>query len=497
MSLASINLPKVLRGGFDFNEAILLSKMSKRAFKIYPDSFGRIEGQDIRDTYNASYKHEDWEFIYGIHNFIRNLRGFILKKKNSNHYAIVFRGSVVTQQQSIDLTNFLSDFNSNLINYGEIGNIYGKPIKVVEGTYLDYESIKQEILLFFKVIALAKIEAKDFFFINNEQISFEQKIAMAVALAAASGIVFGEEFEQILLGLISNYINNFQTVTVNELDNLKIQPVDDSSNQINFQELISKIKHLQSANLIIDGRSQSIIGRKAEHINIYVTGHSQAACIANFCSLSLKQHLNDFPKLSYRLKCYTIGGIKVGNQAFADFYNDLVGIRYSYRIENVLDLQKNMPFGTLYPLNLFVSNGFTRGEYHLEDYAFVGIPHYVIGFGIQNFKVDFTGALTFMLGMPFPHGFDTYIQLLEEQQAGIRMLMQPINGILSDFLQDYLREQEVDIVENVKNYTHFVQEDLSLEIDDLKRFLDEKIGNQLKSENQNSNKITKNPSSNT
>lgn len=471
-TITTVKIPEVLKKGFSFDEAILVSEMCKRAYAIYQESFGSIDGKDILDSYNVTYNNEDWVLVYPIRNFVRGIRAMILKRKSSHHYAIAFRGTVATQQGIIDITNFLADFNSTLVNYGDLANLVDQRIKVIQGIHEDYKSIEQEILMFFKVLTLGKIEPQDWELLRRDDLSFEQRVATAVALSAAGGIIFGTEFQSILSNLISQFIKDFQINPLKELGYFEDKAGEPFASIVNFNNVVTQLEHIKTPTFVINRQKKTIMGRSLKHINVYVGGHSKGAGLADFCALSVKRYLSTLPDLSHRLKSYKIGGIKVGNKPFADYANKTIGLDYSYRIENTLDFALNIPFSPPYPLDILSRNGFRIGDFYLAEYHHIGIRYTVTGQGSQGLNLDFGGALRLFGGIPFPHGFDTYIQLLKEQRENIRNLLRPFQGILFEILSEMLAEQQENIVQAIKQYTSDVNEDLSREISIVQETLD-------------------------
>jgi len=483
MTLLKIKVPQVFKKGFSFDEAILLSQMCKRAYAVFPESFGSIDGKDILESYNATYKNEDWTMIFPLRNFVRGIRAMVLKHKTSQTYALAFRGTVATQQGVIDITNFLSDFNSTLVNYGDLGDLADQRIKVIQGISEDYESIEQEILMFFKILALGKIEAEDWEVLRRNDLVFEQRVAIGVSLAAAIGIVLGSEFQTALMKLLQQFINDFQSSPLKELGYYKEKAGNQLAETVNFnnlckellypcedkeigleqlqQQFTEKFKHLHFEKDDRHPEQLNICGTPLKHINVYVAGHSQGAAVADFCTLSIKHYLNGFPQLSHRLKSYKIGGIKIGNKAFADYFNSTVGLEFCYRIENTLDVGLHMPFTPPFPLDILAKNGLRIGDFYLAEFHHVGAQHTVTGQGSQGLNLDFGGSLRLFGGVPFPHGFDTYIQLLEEQRENIKTLLRPLQGPISELLFELLGEQQEDIVASVKKYTDRLDEKLN------------------------------------
>ena len=68
---------------------------------------------------------------------------------------------------------------------------------------------------------------------------------------------------------------------------------------------------------------------------IYITGHSLGGALATLCSLDLNMNLYN------NTTTVTIGSPRVGNKAFIDMYNMMVG--NSYRVKNYGDIISHFP----------------------------------------------------------------------------------------------------------------------------------------------------------
>lgn len=416
--------PVNIRKGFSYDEGLLMGKFCQQVYSIFQYDDGSVEDTEIKEIYNSIHRNQDWKFVHSIRNDETNIRGFILKKTNHQQYAVVFRGSIVTDKGSVELTDILvSDLDWNFVNYGSMTN---SGIKVAKGFWEAYESVSDEIQIFFKTL-LGQLKSRDF--LEMEKMTPARKFACVTAMADAGSIRLGADFEQEASALI------FKIVEDGEIGN--------------HQEFDEVLRYKEKKLLELEQ-----IGTPVE---VYVTGHSLGGGLANLCGLDLERCFINLPDTDVVTKVYTFGGVKVGNQAFADYYNQHLGEGMSYRVENLLDIVPGVPFSPPFPLNLLASNGLRIGSLYLGNYASVGEAHTVMGPGAQNFSVDFGGALGFMGGIPFPHGTDSYVMLLEEDKQRWQQLFAPIKNILSPFLKELLQEETQDLKKDLKELKNQIQ----------------------------------------
>jgi hypothetical protein len=78
------------------------------------------------------------------------------------------------------------------------------------------------------------------------------------------------------------------------------------------------------------------MARDSKQPKVLTTGHSLGAALAILAALDIRQNIPD-----KQVSCYTFGSPKVGNPAFAKFYNDLVP--NTIRIVNDADIIPTIP----------------------------------------------------------------------------------------------------------------------------------------------------------
>ena len=345
-----------IRKGFSYDEALLLGKFCQQVYSLFQYDDGSIEDVELEEIYNSIHRNQDWKFVHSIRNDETNIRGFILKKTNIMQYAVVFRGSIVTDKGSVELTDILiSDLDWDFVNYGSMAN---SGIKVAQGFFEAYESVSDEIQIFFKTL-LGQLKATDF--MEIDRMTPARKFACITAMADAGGIRLGDDFEREAKALVHKIVED------GELGN--------------DQEFEEVLRYKEQKLLALEP-----IGTPVE---VYVTGHSLGGGLANLCGLDLERCFVSLPDTDVVTKVYTFGGVKVGNQAFADYYNQHLGEGMSYRIENLLDVVPGVPFSPPFPLNILSSNGLRIGSFYLGNYASVGEAHTVIGIRCPEFLCRF------------------------------------------------------------------------------------------------------------
>ncbi|MGB3201207.1 MAG: hypothetical protein WBA99_09905 [Nodosilinea sp.] len=421
-------IPPKMQRGFSFDEALLNAEFCKQVYQIFQQDDGSVDDTEIQEIYNAVHGRQGWKFAHSIRNDDTNVRGLILKRQNADQYAVVFRGSILTDRGSVELTDIATDMQWDLVKYGTMAD---PKIKVVQGLFDAFESVADEITLFFKTLT-SQLKPKDFQ--GLALLPPERKLACATAMADAGTLRLGSGFERQVKSMITEALFDGEIGNNDELEE------------------------------IIAVEKEALLGLEAiaAPLEIYVTGHSLGGGLAHLCAIALKRCLKDG---TITPKIYSIAAPKVGNAAFAQYYHQQIGEGMSYRVENWLDPVPNLPLPVPFPLSLFASNGLRIGSFYLGDSVAVGESHGVMGLGAQSVSVDFGGALEFLGGIPFPHSFDTYIQLLQEDQQRMQGFWRPIQDILGTFIKGLLQDHSAELQKMMQDEI----QPLKQELDELKQ----------------------------
>lgn len=403
MSVASTKIKK----GFNYDEALLLSNFAKQVYDIFQYDDGSIDDSEIKDIYNTLNRNLGWQLVYTVRNDETNVRGFILKKTGVHQYAVVFRGTIITDRGLFEFTDVISDFSNEFVSYGSTTD---SRVKVSKGFFEAFESVAVELRLFFKTI-LGRLTIKDFLQIKG--LKPLRQFAAIQALADAGGIRLGVEFEQEVRKLI------YDALVDGEIGN---------------NEELEKILEYKTEKLLA-------LEPLGEPIDVYVAGHSLGGALAQLAALDLRRQFGSPLETGFTIKVYTIGATKVGNKNFADYYNQQIPKGFVYRIENLLDPVIQVPLSPPFPLSIFASGGLRLGNFYLANTVPVGEVHTVMGLGSQSISLGFGAALEFGGGVPFPHSYDTYISLLQEDRQRWTEVLKPVETVLRPFFEDIIREQ--------------------------------------------------------
>ncbi|MBH8561397.1 lipase family protein [Nostoc sp. CENA67] len=411
-------LPLKIKKGFSIDEAIALTRFCTQIYELYQYDDGGIDDEELRGIYNSIHHQQDWKFVHSIRNDRTAVRGVILKRDTGNQYVVLFRGTVVTERGALELTNFISDFDWELVSYGS--NTDAR-VKVAKGFYEAFESVADQIKLFFKTI-LGKLTPKDFREI--ELLPVDRQFACLTALADAGRIRLDTEFQQESRKLIEQAIADEEIGNNDELKGI-----------LEFQE--QKLSELTP----LDGP-----------LDIYITGHSLGGSLAKFAALALRRFFGPEAVSGVTLKAYALGSPKIGNKAFADYYNRQLEEGTVYRIENTLDFLMLIPFAPPFPLNALAGDaGLRLGNIYVGNYANVGQLHTITGIGSQSISLGTGGVIDLGFGVPYPHSYEAYLQLLQEQKQFWQTISQPLRSIFSPFLKELLQEQFEDFLEKTEN----------------------------------------------
>ena len=418
-----MTVSKKIQSGFSWDEALFLAKLSKEAYQVFQHKTS-LQGTELKELFMLLYPRQNWDIVHIISNRNTTVRGLIFKHKGRHQYVLVFRGVAKTQEESAsDTVNMLSEISWELVNYP---TGFSSRICVVQWFWSAYQSIADQIRFFFKTLT-GQLEAEDFQVLK--QLNPEQRLACIGAIADAGAVRLGSSFGQKVRESIFQGLRN-QDIT----NNVAIDT--ENNSYVSLEKSLIELTPITNS------------------LEVYVTGHSLGGSLANLCALALKQTIK---KTHIALKVYTLGAPKTGNQSFADYYNQEIGAGFSYRIENTLDYAPLIPFALPFPFNFLLGNTLQMGEYYLGDYAGVGEVHTVTGLGSQGISLSSGGAFELLGGIPFPHGFDVYIQLLEEQQHYWVSLLRPVRNVMGDFIGQLLRGQRTEITENLKQQLQSIQ----------------------------------------
>ncbi len=401
-----------MRKGFSFDEAILMANLSKYAYDIFQYDDGNIDDGELKTICNALYRNQGWQLVHTIRNDDSNVRGLILKNTASpvaHQYAISFRGSIVSDRGALELTDFVSDTDWDLIHYGALSI---QRAKVAQGFHNAFESVADEIKFFFQTL---RGDLKPSDFRRLHQLVPLRKFACIAALADAGAIRLGTEFGQQAQELVEQVVADGEVDDDEELEKVL---------QFLEEELLSKLSPL------------------AEPIEVWVTGHSLGGCLCQLAGLSLRRWFGPSETGGLRIKVYAIASPKIGNKPFVDFYNQQLGEELAYRIENMLDTAPTFPYDPPFPVSLFAPEGLRIGNLFFGNYANGGEAITVFGLGSQSGSISFGGIVELPISVPFPHSIETYIQLLTEQKQFWYQLVRPIKDIFRPFLMDIVANEE-------------------------------------------------------
>nr|AQX77697.1 NocS [Nodularia sp. HBU26] len=401
-----------LRKGFSFDEAILMTTLSKYAFDFFEYDDESVDDVELKSIYKAIYKNQGWELIHTIRHDKMNIRGLILKNTRSavaHQYAISLRGTSFGYKGSVvSLDNIVSDVDWKLIDYGALSV---QRAKVVQGIHLGFESVADQIQYFFKTL---RGELKPSDFRRLHQLHPLRKFACLTALADAGAIRMGAEFEQQAHGLIEKVLADGEVDDDEELEKIL---------QFLEEQLLSELSPL------------------TEPIEVWVTGFSLGGALSQLAALSLRRWFGSADAGGLLIKVYAIASPKIANQPFIDFYNQQIGAELCYRIENALDIVPTYPYDPPFPISAIAPEGLKLGNLFLGKYANGGEAITIMGIGGQSVSISIPGLFSFPFTVPFPHSPETYIPLLQEQKQFWEQLARPVKDIARPFLLELLRDE--------------------------------------------------------
>ncbi len=445
-----MSIPEHITKGFDFDEAIQMTDLCRRAYKIFDETDGR---SDPRNLYKALYD-DEWEYVHVIADYDTDGRCLIARRKNRLQFAVAFRGTVLGGG-GLELTTMGADMDLKLIPYPPIpGEAITPPrdARVHQGFLRSFGGFKDELQLFFNVLVSADLSQK--LLISLVASDMDETESRIHAICAALGVKYGHEVEERALQNIR----------------LTVQQIKDGARSVadvNFNSLIEKeIKfHQILDDLTVDIDPDGEVA-DASKLEVFVVGHSLGGALATIAALGMKRYwdsLKSFPP--FALKKYTIGSPKVGNKEFTDYY-DILMKGFSYRVQNQLDPVIHEPtmavlMATPFPYNLQLLipgiNYVRSGDDFYDNFAHVGEAYTVWGIGHQTLDLDFGGPLKFSIPLPFPHGADGYKEMLIEARESQNKLWGPAQTISQTLMRDQkdqmtnLDKQLQEIRKDLKN----------------------------------------------
>ena len=206
-----------MRKGFSFDEAILMTTLSKYAYDVFQYDDGSVDDIELKTIYKALYQNQGWHLVHCIRNDDTNIRGLILKNTQSgipHQYAITFRGSIISDRGALELTDVAADIDWELIRYGDLAI---QRAKVVRGFHHAFESVADEILFFFKTL---RGDLKHSDFNRIFQLPALRKFACITAMADAGSIRLGEEFELQIQDLVRQVVADGEIDDDEEMEKL-------------------------------------------------------------------------------------------------------------------------------------------------------------------------------------------------------------------------------------------------------------------------------------
>lgn len=99
-----MNLPMHIASGFDFDEAIEMAELCRRVQQMFAH-----EGINAEDLYNSLYREDLWHFVHIVRNQQTAGAALIVKRADTNQYAIAFRAETAPAQEPVPTHAAISD----------------------------------------------------------------------------------------------------------------------------------------------------------------------------------------------------------------------------------------------------------------------------------------------------------------------------------------------------------------------------------------------------
>ena len=363
-----------MMGNLDFTAAIGMAELTERLHQLVEHgtdteiSTPEMSTAELQTRYNALFRADGWRCVHAIHAVSAKTWALILQQQDSAQFAVVcsheltdgklaaepakaepaqtrstemeipvFNERPQTQNipslldplgtmerlglDKLGIDKVWERIQAHVANqamaYHSLSNEVVPPPEnaKVYGPWLTVcQTVQTEVDLFFR--ALSGLKFVQPALEQQPRPMLQQQMAYRRAIGAALQLRFGPEVGQKMVqsmdsSATSESIEPFtvpSTVFTTEQDSLAIWQIPEAGFELDF------------------------------------TGHGTAGAVAVLCGLYMKRtwetHL-DFPL--FQLRTYTFGSPKVGNRAFADYYNQQMAGR-SYRVQNMLD---NLTYGPL------------------------------------------------------------------------------------------------------------------------------------------------------
>lgn len=422
-----IDLPATIRPGFDFDEAIAMAELARRAYKLLDAD----DGRPLQDFYNT-FSRDEWLFVHGIQPAHCPGRCLIFRHRTQNHYVLVFSTTAMADSGEV-LANISYGGDNVMTIYPPIpGEKLPPPrdCRVHLGFFQTYCGLQDDVALFFQVLVSAQLADDQF-----EQITHLAPEIQGSRLAAIGAAVrerYGAGTERRVLRVMQRAIRQVaqgkHTVEKFSLNSL----IQEGARLEQTLELLTQIEEEQAPT-------------RAQHLSVYITGHGSGAILASFATLHLQRSWESDPGFPvFRLKVYGIGGPKIGNKSFAKYYNRRLPT-LSFRIENLLDPStrkpvESAPFPYSLQLRLPGIDYVRKGDLYYANYEHVGEPFSMSNLGQQKVELNALGPLRLTLPLPFPHGADIYREMLITARDKETKQWQPAQSYMKSTLQEQTAE---------------------------------------------------------
>lgn len=429
-----MSFPITISSGFDLDEAIWTTELSGRAYEIFTYDVD----QDLPEIYNALYD-DDWQFVHAVVDFNTDGRCFIVKHKHVNQYAVVFRGTILTEQAGIDLTTYAFDARTNMVPLTPIPGESAPPannVYVHQGWQASFEALRPQIDLFFDVVAASSLEQALFNGLSRADLSVDASLK-----TIAAGV-------QARFDLPDTVADNMLTMAT------QLAQEEPAKSEADLKAHIAA--EIQSWHL---GDIAPLVTRRLE---VYVTGHSLGATLATFCVLHLQRYFQmqkEFPP--FTVKMYNIGSPRVGNAGFVQYYNQRLR-GFSYRIQNLLDVNIYTP-PNIYPWYIQLALAVPSVDYirdgntYYGNYEHVNEVFSIASLGDQNATLDFGGPIQLTFPIPFPHGPDGYKEALLDLQRLQDIVVTEFQALAKPIFRPFmeqinaLQDRIAELEQTVKN----------------------------------------------